>query len=173
MPVTLADVVLSGVTRVEGSGGWNAPSKRTEAGYEYDSYVKSEPLEAQIEAWVNDDELRQLQGLRESSDPIPASVDNAALDLAKLDDLQVTREGRINSHQKVIVRISEVRQARLGATEISISTPSGDMGTAASESSSSVTYPEDDDSGTADETTNGNGIVETLSNVREDLAEVL
>ena len=168
--VTIGDIVLSGVTNVDGSGGWNAPSKTTEEGFEYDSYVETEPLSASIEAWVDDAELRELKRLRDSAEPFPASVDHVSLDLAKLDDLQVNREGRIKSHRKVTLKLSEVREARLGTTEISISTPSGDMGTAAEDSSPSVAQSQDDDSGTTDETTNSNGVAEFLGDVQDGLA---
>jgi hypothetical protein len=171
--VTIDDIELSGVTRVEGSGGWNAPSKRTEEGFEYDSYVDTEPLSASIEAWVDDSELRELKRLRESTEPFPASVDHVSLDLAKIEDLSVEREGRIKSHRKVNLELAEVREARIGTTEISISTPSGDMGTAASDTSPSVAYSEDDESGEGgpgDETTNSNGVAEFLGDVQDGLA---
>ncbi|WP_297884505.1 hypothetical protein [uncultured Halorubrum sp.] len=168
--VTVGDIVLAGVTRVDGSGGWNAPSKTTEEGFEYDSYVDTEPLSASIEAWVDDSELRELKRLRESTEPFPASVDHVSLDLAKLEDLSVEGEGNIRSHRKVTIELAEVREATVGTTEISISTPSGDMGTAANDSSPSVAQPQDDDSGTTDETTNSNGIAEFLGDVQDGLA---
>lgn len=172
MAVTIDNIVLSGVTRVEGGGGWNAPSKRTEEGYEYDSYVEAEPLEAQAEAWVDDVELRQLQGLRESSDPFPASIDHVNVPLAKLADLSIESEGRTKSHRKVTLQLVEIRQASVGTTEISISTPAGDMGTAAEDVSPSVAQSQDDNTGNTDETTNSNGIASFLSDVREGLAGV-
>jgi hypothetical protein len=168
--VTIGDVVLSGVTRVEGGGGWNAPSKTAEKGFSYDSYVDTEPLSASIEAWVDDAELRRLKALRESTDPFPASVDHVSLDLAKLEDLSVEREGGINSHRKVNLELAEVREAAVGTAEVSIDTPSGSMGTAASDTPSSVAYSQDDESGTTDETTNSNGVAEFLSDVQDGLA---
>jgi len=173
MAVTIDNIVLSGVTRVEGRGGWNAPSKRTDEGYEYDSYVESDPLETQIEAWVDDVELQQLQRLRESSDPFPASVDHVSVPLAKLEDLSVESQGRRKSHRKATIQLGEIRQATVGTTEISISTPAGDMGTSAEDISPSIAQSQDDDTGNTDETTNDNGIASFLSDVREGLAGVL
>lgn len=170
--VTIGDVVLSGVTRVEGGGGWNAPSKTTEEGFSYDSYVDTEPLSASIEAWVDAAELRRLKALRDSTEPFPASIDHVSLALAKLEDLSVEREGRIKSHRKVNLELAEVREAAVGTAEVSIDTPSGSMGTAASETSPSVAYPEDDDSGTTDETTNSNGVASFLGDVRDGLAGI-
>jgi len=171
--VTIDNIVLSGVTRVEGSGGWNAPSKRTEQGFQYDSYVAAEPLEAQVEAWMTDSGLRQLQQLRESSEPFSASVDRVSVTRAKLENLSVVREGGTDSHRKVTIQLAEVREASVGTTEISISTPSGDMGTSAEDASKSTAQSQDDNTGNTDETTNENGVVGFLSDVREGLSEVL
>ena len=170
--VTIGDVVLSGVTTVDGGAGWNAPTKTTEQGFSYDSYVDTEPLSASIEAWVDDTELRQLKAIRESAEPFPASIDHVSLAPAKLEDLQVEREGRIRSHRKVSIELAEVREAAVGTTELSISTPSGDMGTAADESSPSVAYPQDDDTGSTDSTTNSNGVASFLGDIRDGLAGV-
>jgi len=170
--VTIDDIVLSGVIRVEGSGGWNAPSKTVEQGFDYDTYVEADPLEGQIEAWVDDSELRRLKRLRESSEPFPASVDHVILNRAKLDDLSVEREGNIKSHRKATIVLSEVREARVGTTEVSIATPFGNIGTAAEDTSRSIVYPQDDDSETTDETTNSNGVAEFLDDVRDGLSEL-
>jgi hypothetical protein len=170
--ITIDDIELSGVTRVEGSGGWNAPSKRTEEGFEYDSYIDAEPLDAQIEAWVDDVELRRLKSLRDSTDPFPASVDHVNVSLAKLEDLSIERQGQIKSHRKVTIQLREVREASVGTAEISIDTPAGSMGTAAEDTSPSVAYPEDDDTGASDAATNENSIASFLGDVQEGIAGV-
>ena len=67
---------------------------------------------------------------------------------------------------------TRLRKAAVGTTEISIDTPSGSMGTAASDTPPSVAYSQDDDSGTTGETTNSNGVASFLDDVRDGLAGI-
>ena len=172
--VTVGDVVLTGATRVSEAAGWNAPEKRAETGFEYDSYVRAEPVEATIEAYVDDQQYRKLQSLREEGEPFPASIGPVNLTLAKLLNLDTENQASQLSHYTVTIEIREIQQAEIATAELSISTPSGDMGTAAAESEPSIAYPEDGDGGGGGgDDGGGGGIVDSLSSFREDLSGFL
>jgi len=169
--VTVDDIVLD-VVNVSETGGWDAPQKHADTGFAYDSYVGQEPLSATVEAWVDDSTRRELESLRESSEPFPASVDHVAFSKAKLENLDISSEGGVESHYKATLELGEIREAELDDTEIWLDTPSGEMGSSAESTNPSIAYPEDDDSGTTDDTSNESGIVVSLSSFRQDLSEV-
>lgn len=170
--VTLDDIVLTGATRADSSGAWNAPENTAETGFEYSSYVRAEPIEASFEVWIDDRDLRRLEQLRERGEPFPASIDHVNLSLAKLSGLDIEREGRIESHRKASIQIKEVNEAEIRTAEISIDTEAGAMGSSASDVEPSVAYPQDDTTGTGDDVTGGGGIVGALSNFRESLSSI-
>jgi len=170
--VTIGDVVLS-ATDISDSGGWNSPSKRTEAGFEYDSFVRREPIEVSIEAWVPVEEYETLQDLRDSGEPFTTSIgQQASPSKAKLESLDVTNEQQTTSHHKVSVTIREVQEATIETAELSIETEEGaSLGTAAEDTEPSLAQPEDSDGGqTEDET---GGVVGALAGVRKSLSGVL
>jgi hypothetical protein len=170
--VTIDDIVLD-VINVAEDGGWDAPEKRADTGFAYDSYVGQEPLSATVEAWVDDATRRKLESLRESSEPFPASIDHVAYSRAKLENLNVQSEGGRPEQYRVSIELGEIREAELDDAEVWLDTPSGEMGSRAESTNPSIAYPEDDDSGTTEETSNENGIVESLSSFRQDLSGVL
>lgn len=168
--VTIGDVVIA-ATEISDGGGWNAPSKRTEEGFEYQSYVRAEPLEASIEGWIAVDDYRALENLRESGEPFPASVGKVSLKKAKLNSLDRTQQQGTSSHLKVSVTVSEIQEARIETAEISIETESGaSLGTAAADTEPSNAQPEDESGGQTEEETGG--IVGALSGFRESLSGV-
>ena len=170
--VTIDDIVLD-VFRVTERGGWDAPEKRADTGFAYDSYVGQEPLEATVEAWVDEQTRQELESLRESSEPFPASVDHVNFQRAKLDDLEIESEGGIKSHYRASIEIGEIVEAELDDADLWLDTPAGEMGSAAASTSPSIAYPQDDDSDTTEESTNESGIVSSLRDVREGLSGVL
>lgn len=170
--VTVNDIVLS-VTTVTDSAGWNSPSKRTEEGYDYDSYIRPEPIEVSLEAWVPVEDHNQLKSLRQSGEPFDASIGRqTSFGKAKLESLDISDEQGQSSHYKVSLTIKELREASIETAEISIETDDGSsMGSAASTSEPSTAQPEETDGGqTEDET---GGIVDTLSGFRKTLSGVL
>lgn len=172
--VTLGGIVLD-VVRVNSVTGWNAAEHRTDTGFQYDSYVSDEPIEAVIDAWVDAETRRELEDLADSHEPFSASVGHVVLERAKLESggLEIERQGSINSHYQVTITISELQEAEVADEEIWLETGSGEMGTKASEITRSIAYPQDDDSDTADDSTDENGIVQSLRGVREGLSRVL
>ena len=172
--VTLDDIVLD-VVRVTSVQGWNAAENRADTGFQYDSYVSDEPVEATLEAWVTESTRRELESLANSSEPFPASIDHVVLSRAKLDSggLEIDREGSIKSHYRATINISEIQEAEIDDEEIWLDTPAGEMGTSSSDTSRSIAYPQDDDTGTSDEASDESGIVQSLRSVREGLSGVL
>lgn len=168
--VTIGGVVIA-ATEISDGGGWNAPSKRTEEGFEYQSYVRAEPLEASVQGWIRTEDYRALENLRESGEPFSASVGKVSLKKAKLNSLDRTQQQGTSSHLKVSVTVSEIQEARIETAEISIETESGaSLGTAASDTEPSNAQPEDESGGQTEEETGG--IVGALSGFRESLSGV-
>ena len=171
--LTLDDIVLRGVTEISSSGGWDAPEKRAERGLDYDSYIDREKIEGSYQAWVDQQQLRELQQLRDRTEPFPASIDQLVLPKAKLEDLEETAPGDRPGQYQVTVRIKEVREARLDRTAVTISTPEGDLGTSSEDATETFVQSEEDDSGATDEASDEGGIVGTLASVREGLSGIL
>ena len=167
--VTIGDIVLSGVTNLSDSGGWQTSEKRVEKGFDFESYVDPEPIEESIEAWVKKEDIGEVRDLREQSQPFPASVGSLSIPRASLKSLDVTDERRPN-HLKVSLTIKQITEAEVGSAEINIETESGSMGTAAAETEPSTAQPQDSDGGSVEDETGG--IVGALSGVRESLAGV-
>ncbi|MDL0127063.1 phage baseplate protein [Halobacterium salinarum] len=170
--VTIGDLVLPTTTATD-SGGWNSPSKRTEEGYDYDSYIRPEPVEVSLEAWVPVEDYNKLKSLRQSGEPFPASIGKqASFAKAKLESLDVANEQGQSSHYKVSLTIKEIREASIETAEISIETDDGSsMGSAASTTEPSTAQSEESDGGQTEDGTGG--IVGTLAGIRQSLAGVL
>lgn len=168
--VTIGDIVLSGVTGLSDSGAWQTASKNVEEGFDFESYVAPEPIEESIEAWVKKEDLGDLRGLRDQTEPFRASVGQVSFAAASLSSLEVSDEKRPN-HKKVSLTIKEVRQASIESAEINIETESGSMGTPAAETEPSTAQPEDSDGGSVEEETGG--VVGALAGVRKTLSGVL
>ena len=77
--VTIGDLVLSGVTNLNDSGGWKTAEKRVEKGFNFESYVAPEPIEESIEAWVKKEDIGEVRDLREQSQPFSASVGSLSI----------------------------------------------------------------------------------------------
>ncbi|QHS17930.1 hypothetical protein GWK26_12660 [haloarchaeon 3A1-DGR] len=169
--VTIDDVVLH-ATSVSNSGGWNTTSKQTEEGFEFTSYIRSEPIEASIEGWIPVEDYSTLQNLRDSAEPFPASIGELSIRRASLESLDISEEQGTSSHYKVSVTIKELRQASIETAEISIETESsGSMGTAAEDVEKSAAQPEGSNGGETEEETGG--VAGTLAGIRESLSGVL
>jgi len=169
--VTIGDMVLSGVTSINDSGAWNAPEKRTEQGFQFSTYVRQEPVEVSLEAWVPVEKYRSLQSLRESGEPFPASVGQVSISRAKLEALDTSNEAKRDSHYQVSLTIKQITEAEIETAEISIETESGAMGSEAAGTESSLGQPEESDGGQVED--ESGGIVDTLSGFRESLSGVL
>jgi hypothetical protein len=170
--VTINDIAIA-ATSISDSGAWNSPSKRTEEGFEYDSYVRSEPIEVSVEGWVPVEDYRELKRLRDQGEPFAASIARqVSLSKAKLNALDVSNEQNQSSHYKVSITIKEMKEATVETAEISIETEDGSsLGTAAEDTERSLAQPEDTDGGETEEATGG--IAGTLAGVRESLSDVL
>lgn len=169
--VTIGDIVLKGATSVEDSGGWQTAEKRTEEGYDYQTRVRAEPLEASIEAWVAKDDLPELRELRQQREPVPASVGTVSISRVAVEDLSVENEPSPTNKERVTVELREQVEATIESAEINIETEAGSLGTAAEETEPSTAQSEDNDGGAVEDETGG--IVNSLASVREGLSNVL
>lgn len=171
--IPTSDIDVAGVTRVEDSGAWDAPDQRVEQGFDYSSHNQREPITATFEAQVTPEQRATLTELREGTEPFAASIDQLALNAAKLTRLDTNREANRQSHYQLTIEIEEVREASLETAELSIDSGSGDLSSSSENADASYQQPEDDDTGTSDEVSDDGGIVGALSSVREGLSGVL
>ena len=72
--ITIGGAYLPGTTEAEQSGGVNAPTKRTEEGYDYTTRVNREAREASIDGWVNSAGLQGLRRLRREKEPFAVAA---------------------------------------------------------------------------------------------------
>lgn len=169
-PVTVGDIVLSGATNLNDNAGWQTANKNVEQGFDFESYVASEPIEETIEAWVSREDVGDLRDLRDRSEPFKASIGAVSFAKASLQSLDITDDGRPNQVEATVT-IKEIRQASVESAEINIETESGSMGTPAAETEPSTAQPQDSDGGSVEDETGG--VVGALAGVRKSLAGVL
>ena len=146
-PVTVAGMVLDGITDVTDTGGVNAPEKKTEQGFSWDSYVDSKPLQVEITAWVPPEQYSALAGLRDQSTPIAASVGQVVLDNAVVEELEVTNDAETVSHYEVSFQLREVKIASTETTNLTIATGNGAASGSATDQRPSFTGSQPDNTG--------------------------
>lgn len=168
--VTIGDIVLTGVTDLSDTGGWQTAEKNVEQGFDFESYVAPEPIEETIEAWVKKEDVGDLRDLRDQAEPFKASVGSLSFARASLSSLDISDEGR-PTQLKANLTIKQIRQASVESAEINIETESGSMGTPAAETEPSTAQPQDSDGGSVEDETGG--VVGALAGVRKSLAGVL
>lgn len=168
--VTIGDIVLTSVTDLSDTGGWQTAEKNVEQGFDFESYVAPEPIEESIEAWVKKEDVGDLRDLRDQAEPFKASVGSLSFARASLSSLEIRDEGR-PTQLKASLTIKQIRQASVESAEINIETESGSMGTPAAETEPSTAQPQDSDGGSVEDETGG--VVGALAGVRKSLAGVL
>jgi len=112
--VSIDEIVIdaSDVLTIEDRGGWNAPSRKTERGFEYDSYVNAEPVEVSIEALVERERYDDLAAIRDQDEPIDgASIGQVVLAKAKLDSLETVNEATPANLVRCSIQLSEIQEA--------------------------------------------------------------
>ncbi|PSP87437.1 hypothetical protein BRC90_10810 [Halobacteriales archaeon QS_4_69_34] len=118
----IGDVELEGVTMAEQSGGQNAPTKKTEKGYDYTSSTGRESLQATFEVTLNPVKLTRLAALRNEQEPIMVSIGIVSFPKATIDDIRIRDEAEIKSHYDVQIDVREVREALTGAATLQVET---------------------------------------------------
>ena len=73
--ITIAGASFSGVTEAEQSGGVNAPTKRTEEGYDYTTRVNREARTASFSGWVTSQQLSGLRYRSLNEDAVNVTID--------------------------------------------------------------------------------------------------
>lgn len=167
--VTIDDDLVLDAVSTSDAGGWDAPSKKTDENFSFDSYAGDEPIELTIEAWVSSDEYDDLEQYRSRTQPFPASVGHLTLSKAKLDNLEATNEPVPEEHVRVSITLSEVQQATDETAEVSFDI-GGDQSHASSseDTNASNSQTSDEDGGDIEDETGG--IAESISDVTDSIA---
>lgn len=127
--VTVGGSQLPGTVEVEQTGGVNAPTKRTEEGYDYTTRVNRAAREATITGWVNADTLTGLKRLRSEKEPFAVVAGVVVLQRATLDDLTERQSGEYKSGVvEVEISIREAFQAQAGTSNVRAFASSGNKG---------------------------------------------
>lgn len=168
--VTVGDIVLDGATVVEDSGGWQTTDKRVEEGFDYQSRVRREPIEATIEAWVDKSDVGELRDLRNQSEPVAASIGTLSISRAAIEDVSFDNEADVANKEQLTLELREQIEAEVESAEINIETDAGALGTAAGDTEPSTAQTEDNDGGEVEEETGG--VVGALSSARQSLSGV-
>lgn len=117
-PVTIDNVQLDGVIEVIESGGMNTISKRTERGFEFSSYINEEPVEAEVECFIETGQYNTITGLRDTEEPVVCSLGDLVLTTAVIDDVEIIQESEIKSHHRANIQVREVKTP--GARQVTI-----------------------------------------------------
>lgn len=117
--ITIGGARFPGATQAEQSGGVNAPTKRTEEGYDYTTRVNREARTASFSGWVKAAGLAALRRLRREKEPFAVSAGHVVMQRAVLEDLQETApEDAQAGAFEVTVEIKEAFQAQAGTSEV-------------------------------------------------------
>lgn len=122
-------VTVPGVYEYREAGGQNAPTHRTEEGYEFTTRVDAEPVEIYLSAWVRPETLQALRNLRNRSEPYPASFKSMRLPTCTLEGLDVHEQGETAGAIRVDISIREIQQGRTEKTQLVVLTQTGGKST--------------------------------------------
>lgn len=129
MTILIGDVPLDGeVVNYNESAGMNAPERKTEKGFSYSSLVDSEPITADIEAWVEPETYGDLSELRDNGEPFEVTVDMFDLGECKLENLEVNNDASAISHFNVTIRVKQVQTAETDTATLSVDAGDGEDG---------------------------------------------
>ena len=124
--ITIGGARFPGVTEAEQSGGVNAPTKRTEEGYDYTTRVNREARTASFSGWVKAAGLAALRNLRREKEPFAVAAGHVVMQRAVLEDLQETASQDAQAGAfDVTVEVKEAFQAEAGTSEIKAYASSG------------------------------------------------
>ncbi len=167
--VTIGDIAIEGATVANQSGGWNAPEQRAERGFEFTTYVDTEPKSVTLEAWITEETFEELEELRLAGEPFPASVGRIGLPEAKLEDLDIENEATRKSHLQASISMQEVRFAETETSEVTFDSPDGTLSSDADGTSPSVAGTSEAE----DPTESEGGIVNSLKTAADNLSNAL
>lgn len=176
--VSIEGIVIdeNDVLSIEDRGGWNAPSKRSERGFEYDSYIDAEPVEVTIEALVERERYEELSEIRNQSTPIDgASIGQVVLQRAKLDALETVNESIPENLVRVSIQLSEIQEAKTETATVQLDLDN-EQATAAEDTDPSGEQTDSDageDDADADEQGFLDGIAESIDDITEKIAGTL
>jgi hypothetical protein len=124
--ITIGGAQLPGTVELDETGGVNAPTKRTEEGYDYTTRVNREAREATITGWAASGDIAGLKRLRSENEPFAVSAGIVLLERAVLEDLRTTRpEDTKMGAVKVEVTVREAFQAQSGTSTVQAFASSG------------------------------------------------
>ncbi len=125
--LTIDGTVIDAVTEISDSGGMNTPSKRTEQGFEWSSYVNAKPVRIEVDAYVELGNLKSIVGLRNKTEPVSASLGAIALEQATVDEVEVTQSYDEKNYHRVLITIEEVKTPSSDTVQV-IQTGNGSAG---------------------------------------------
>lgn len=138
-------VYLEGIFNVSEQGGMQAPSKKTEQGFDYSTFVESEPVALSVEAWVTEAEYEELADLR-TAGPFSVNIELIYLYPCKLENLKVKAEAEKTSHYKVTIDVKEIRQPQTDTASITIESPGGSSSSSSDIEDASLVQPSEESS---------------------------
>jgi len=137
-------VILENAIKVNESGGINAPSKRTEEGFDWTTKVHAERRTAEFEAWAELDDVTSITSLRDSSEPISVAFDFVTMGKCKIDDLNIDHEAAHPEHVYVRISVSEVYTPSTETAILRVSSSDGSVRSSGPElSDPSLARPEE------------------------------
>ena len=171
------------VLSIEDRGGWNAPSKKTERGFEYDSYANAEPVEVTVEALVPRDRYEDLVDIRNRDTPIEGASIGQVVDLEKLklDALETTNESTPSNLVRCSIQLSEIQEAETETATVQLDLEN-EQSSAAEETDPSQRQTEGDGAGGGDGGDGGDGggdqglldgVAESIDDIQSELADSL
>ena len=127
--IKIGGASLQGTTEAEQSGGVNAPTKRTEEGYDYTTRVNREARTASFSGWVTRTQLLGLRSLRDEKEPFAVAAGHVVIRRAVLDDLTTTAPKDVKGGAyEVQVDVREVFQAQAGTSKMKAFASTGKKG---------------------------------------------
>lgn len=146
--VTIDNTVIEGATEASDTSGMNTPTKKTESGFEFTTFVDTKPTEISIQAIVERSSLRQIASKRESAEPVSASIGTTTIPRASVESIEVSQRGDLPEQVEVSIELREIRTPSAGTATI-VNTGDGSAGGSGSDSAG-FTETTSDSSGTGE-----------------------
>lgn len=143
MTLTIGDMDFKGITEIDESGGSNTTETRTEKGLEFTSRIDPEPVEIDVTAYVPNEQYSNLQRLRDTGEPVEASLGSTALSEAAVESVSIRSSGEQTSHVEADITIREIQTFSPGSATITT-----EAGSTAAEDTNEDESETEDPSGT-------------------------
>lgn len=116
--VSVGGISIRGYESVSRTGGQQAPTAKTEPGYEFTSRVGAKAIEAEITGWVGADDAADLARLERRREAITANAPSFSLAACVVDKFEDEMPGDYPGAHEITLSIREIQQASTGTTTI-------------------------------------------------------